>query len=251
MNDFLRSDRLVLRRLTPADVELLWELDSDPEVMRFLSGGAPTPRAVIERELLPRFLRESEGHPGFGYWVAVEEATGESLGWLSLRPAAERDTVSVELGYRLRRSCWGQGFATEGAGLLIRRGFTEWGVQRVMATTYEENRASRRVLEKLGLTLVRAFRLTPADLAGATFYGEAAELFAGEDVEYALTRTDWAASRLVSAVGQEPQQVCAEREERRANQDVKPDEGEAHQLEVTPPIPDLPDAGDDEREPDQ
>jgi len=187
----LETERLLLRRLTRADGDNLFALDSDPEVMRFLNGGAPTPREAIEREILPCFLRCSERFPGFGVWAAVEKETGEFLGWFSFRPVDEATPTEVELGYRLRREAWGRGYATEGARALIRKGFTELGVERVIASTFEANVASRRVMEKAGLRLVRTFRFTPADLAGEGTYHPAGDLFDGEDVEYALDRTDW------------------------------------------------------------
>jgi len=186
------TERLLFRRFTPGDAPLLVVLDSDPEVMRFLTGGAPTPCDVIERDILPRFLGESERHPVFGFWAVLEKSSGVFVGWLSFRPAAESDPTTVELGYRIRRISWGRGVATEGANALIRRGFAELGVQRVVATTYEENRASHHVMEKLGLTLVRSYRLTTQELTvETTFEGEAAKLFEGLDVDYALTKEDW------------------------------------------------------------
>src|SRR5207302_7574479 len=164
MQVFLETERLVLRRFNEADVDHLVDLDSDPEVMRFLTGGTPTPREVIQNDILPAFLRSYERFPGFGVWAATEKASGEFLGWFSFRPKDAASPDNVALGYRLRQAVWGRGYATEGSRALIRKGFTELGVQRVFATTYQDNLASRRVMEKAGLTLVRTFRLSPTDL---------------------------------------------------------------------------------------
>jgi len=192
MQLFLETERLILRRFTEADVDLLVDLDSDPEVMRFLSGGTPTPRAVIENEILPRFLRYYQRLAGYGYWAAIEKATGAFLGWFSLAPAEGNGPDDVALGYRLRRSAWGQGYATEGTLALIRKGFTELDMQRVFATTYQDNLASRRVMEKVGMRLVRTYRLTPADLvAEGTFHSTAQDLWEGDEVEYALVKAEW------------------------------------------------------------
>jgi RimJ/RimL family protein N-acetyltransferase len=68
---FLETDRLVLRRLTEDDVDHLFELDSDPAVMRFLTGGKPTSRSVIQREILPVLLHEYEQFPRLGRWAAI------------------------------------------------------------------------------------------------------------------------------------------------------------------------------------
>jgi RimJ/RimL family protein N-acetyltransferase len=188
----METGRLVLRRFTPDDADLLVELDSDPEVMRYLSGGPATPRGMIEREVLPRFLGSYGRGEGYGFWAAVERGSGAFVGWFGFNPHDEVGVGEVSLGYRLRRSAWGRGYATEGARALIRRGFKELGARRVYATTYEFNAASRRVMEKLGMRLVRSFRLAADDLAGAgTFAGGAREVWEGDEVEYAITREEW------------------------------------------------------------
>ena len=191
MQVFLETERLILRRFTEDDGDNLFDLDRDPEVMRFLNGGHPTPRNVMDNEILPRFLQYYERFEGFGVWAAIEKSTGDFLGWFGFRPP-EGGTEPVELGYRLRRSAWGKGYATEGARALIRKGFTELGVQRVVATTYQDNLASRRVMEKAGLTLVRTYRLTLAELlAEESFQITSPDRFDGDDVEYALSKADW------------------------------------------------------------
>ncbi len=86
----LETGRLRLRRFTEADADALTELDSDPEVMRYLTGGQPTPADVVRGELLPRLLAGYDRHPGLGRWAAVDRATGTFLGWFALdAPAAE------------------------------------------------------------------------------------------------------------------------------------------------------------------
>ncbi|MFJ2034050.1 GNAT family N-acetyltransferase [Streptosporangium sp. NPDC087985] len=179
MQIFLETDRLTLRRFTEADEDNLFELNGDPEVMRFLNGGRPTPRDEIRNEVLPAFLGYYERFDGFGFWAAVERFTGQFLGWFHFRP---REDGEIELGYRLRRSAWGKGYATEGSRALIRKGFTELGVERVVAETMAVNLGSRRVMEKSGLTFVRTFHQDWPDLIEGSEHGE---------VEYALTRADW------------------------------------------------------------
>jgi RimJ/RimL family protein N-acetyltransferase len=188
---FLETERLTLRRFTEADVEHLVDLDSDLEVLRYINGGTPTPRDVIEREILPRFLAYYDRYNGYGFWAAIERTTGEFLGWFCLHPEDE-DKDRVALGYRLRRSAWGKGYATEGAQALIRKGFTELGMRRVFAGTYEYNVASMRVMEKVGMKLVRVYRPTPEQLASAkTFVATPGVIWDGNDVEYELGRDDW------------------------------------------------------------
>jgi RimJ/RimL family protein N-acetyltransferase len=182
MQIFLETERLVLRRFTEADVDNLFDLDSDPEVMRFLTGGKPTPREVIRNEPLPRILHYYERFAGFGFWAAIEKSTGEFLGWFEFRPPEGGGPDEVELGFRLRRSAWGKGYATEGSRALIRKGFTELGVRRVVAQTMAVNTASRRVMEKAGLTLVRTFHQEWQEPIEGAEQGE---------VEYALTKAAW------------------------------------------------------------
>jgi RimJ/RimL family protein N-acetyltransferase len=182
MRVFLETERILLRRFAESDVENLFDLDDDPEVMRFLTGGKPTPRDVILNETLPRFLRAYERFEGFGVWAAIERSTGEFLGWFEFHPPDGHSPEETELGYRLRRSAWGKGHATEGSRALIRKGFAELRVRRVLAETMAVNAASRRVMEKAGLRHVR------------TFHQEWPWRIEGDehgDVEYALTKADW------------------------------------------------------------
>ena len=185
---FLETERLLLRRFTGDDVENLVELDSDPEVMHFITGGRTTPREEVENELLPAFLDHYERYAGYGFWAAIEKSTGRFLGWFHFRPAEGAPPDEVELGYRLRRSAWGKGYATEGSRALIDKGFAELGVERVVAFAFAMvvNTASRRVMEKSGLRFVRVFHQPWPDYIEGEEEG---------DVEYALSRGEWASSR--------------------------------------------------------
>ena len=190
MNLYLETERLILRRFTEDDVDLLVELDSDPEVMRYITGGSATPRETIENEILPAFLAYYEHGDRYGFWAAIEKSTGEFIGWFHLRPPyGSSDPDAPELGYRLRREAWGKGYATEGSLALIHKGFTELGISRVTAIAYEYNHASRRVLEKCGLSILRIFRFTPEELAADGV--DPNVVWEGNDLEYALDRDDW------------------------------------------------------------
>lgn len=182
MRIFLETARLVLREFTSADVDNLVCLDSDPEVMRYLTKGRPTPRDVIENETLPWILRTYERYDGHGSWAVVEKSSGQFVGWVALAPPLDDGTDQAELGYRLGRQAWGNGYATEGARALIRRAFTEFEVRRVWARTMAVNLASRRVMTKAGLTWVRTFYPVFDDPIDGTELG---------DVEYALNKATW------------------------------------------------------------
>jgi RimJ/RimL family protein N-acetyltransferase len=179
---FLETERMVLRRFTMADVDNLVGLDADPDVMRFITGGLATSREDIENELLPTFLACYQRFEGFGCWAAIEKSTGDFLGWFRFEPRGQAAPGETVLGYRLRKSAWGQGYATEGSRALIRKGFTELGARRVIAETMAANVASRRVLEKAGLTFMRNFHRSWPYLIDGHELG---------DVEYALDKAEW------------------------------------------------------------
>lgn len=182
MQVFLETERLVLRQFTAADVDNLYRLHNDPDVMHFLNGGKHTPREVIKRDTLPRFLDYYERFTGYGYWAAIEKSMGTFLGWFAFHPKDGGNPNDVELGYRLHKAAWGKGYATEGSRALIRHGFTALGVQRVRAETMAVNSRSRRVMEKAGMRHVRTFHEEWDDPLPGTEHGE---------VEYALTKADW------------------------------------------------------------
>ncbi|GAA3819483.1 GNAT family N-acetyltransferase [Sphaerisporangium flaviroseum] len=183
---FLETDRLVLRPLTEADADDLFHLDNDPDVMRFINGGKATSHEEFRRESLPRLLHFYESLGRHGFWAAVGKPDGDFLGWFELRPLKDDDPGEVELGYRLRKAAWGRGYATEGARALIRKGFTELGALRVVSSTMTVNTASRRVMEKAGLTHVRTFHQWWPDIIEGSEEG---------DVDYALDKAGWERGR--------------------------------------------------------
>jgi RimJ/RimL family protein N-acetyltransferase len=185
MHIVLKTPRLVLRQFTEDDVDNLFNLNSDPEVMRYLTGGRPTPREQIRDQIIPFNLGVYGRLDRLGTWAAESTATGEFLGWFHFRSGHGSDDITnIELGYRLRRSSWNKGYATEGSRALVSMGFTDLDVERVFALTMAVNTGSRRVLEKCGLTLVRTIPYEGSDAIEGAEHG---------DVEYALTKPEWEA----------------------------------------------------------
>jgi RimJ/RimL family protein N-acetyltransferase len=131
----LYTQRLQLVPLTDAHLELEIALDSDPEVMRYLSGRALS-RAEVERAHRRRVAAAREV-PGLGCWVGF--AGGGFVGWWVLQPPHGPDQPEVageaDLGYRLLRRHWRRGYASEGARELIRYGFGDLGLDRIFAQT--------------------------------------------------------------------------------------------------------------------
>lgn len=148
----LHTERMHLRRLGPEHIDDLVELDSDPEVMRYISGGEPTPRHKYVDEFMPR-IRAFDDQP-FGFAAAYEG--GLFIGWVHLRPSVA-DASVLELGYRLRRSAWGRGLATEGGRALVHYAFTALDRTSVDACAMPENRASIHVMEKCGMRRLGVF----------------------------------------------------------------------------------------------
>lgn len=184
----LETARLELRSFTPEDAERLFELDHDPQVMRFIGpyglDSVEAYRERIESVYVPYAARAD----GLGLWAAWEKASGQFVGWCCLRPAADyRFAVEAgfrandaELGYRLRPSAWGQGFATEVSRALIRDVIERGFAGDVVASALAANRASTRVMEKCSLRLDREFRLPG---------------FAEVSVSYALRNENFASLR--------------------------------------------------------
>jgi len=171
----LQTMRLTLSPCCPSDRSDFIELELDPQVMRFLDGG----RAAGDRHSDPNatFLMPRGTEPFV--WTARRRTNGAFVGWFSLWPQCE---TSAELGYRLRRMDWGQGLAWEGASALVDWGFGSGLCDRIVASTMAVNHASRRVMEKVGMSYVRTVHFDwPHPIPGSE-HG---------DVEYELLRSGW------------------------------------------------------------
>jgi RimJ/RimL family protein N-acetyltransferase len=184
VDTYLETERLALRRFTADDADLLIELDSDPAVMRYLTGGIPTEPEVVRERYLPNILGGYRKWGGkLGLFAAHEKDGGAFIGWFILRPEPAGPLDEVELGYRLRQAAWGKGYATEGSRALLGKAFTELGVRMVRADTMSVNRGSRNVMEKLEMTLVDTLP-TPPDM----------EMVEGSEhggVRYEITKEQW------------------------------------------------------------
>ncbi|MFC8491505.1 MULTISPECIES: GNAT family N-acetyltransferase [unclassified Streptomyces] len=184
MTTYLESERLTLRPFAAGDVDLLIELDSDPAVMRYLTGGAATPSEEMRDLVIPGILDGYERWDcDLGLFAAYERDGGAFVGWFCLRPLRSGPREEAELGYRLRRAAWGRGYATEVSQALLAKGFAELGIRTVWAETMTVNRSSRNVMEKLGMTLVESIP-TPDDMM-------AVEGSEHGGVRYEITKEQW------------------------------------------------------------
>ena len=146
----METPRLRLRRLVPSDEPDLIALDTDPEVMRYVGSPAGVKSREETAQRARRRVQEAGAgeDAGLGFW-RVEgraDAAFHGVGGLMRMP----DGADVELAYRLARSAWGRGIATEAAGALVGYAFDTLRLGRLVAVTYPENIASQRVLDKLG-----------------------------------------------------------------------------------------------------
>jgi RimJ/RimL family protein N-acetyltransferase len=141
MRPTLATDRLALRPLSEADLPDLVALNGDPQVMAFITGRALSP-AEVEADL-PRLTRSERG---LGLWTGTD-ADGFAGVWF-LVPDPD-DPAAAEIGWRLPRTRWGHGLATEGARALLAYAFDTLGTERVWAETMAVNSRSRAVMERL------------------------------------------------------------------------------------------------------
>jgi len=145
---WLQTLRLDLREFVPGDVEDLVRLNADPRVMKYIADGRVHSRAETHRTF-PRVVRYPRLYADLGAWYATRRDTGAFVGWFSLKYAGK--SSDIEIGYRLLPQAWGQGFATEGAAAMRDYGFDDVGLARIIGITHPGNRASQRVLAKIGM----------------------------------------------------------------------------------------------------
>lgn len=193
----LQTERLLLVPLDDSHFELEVELDSDPEVLRYLFGRAHSRDEVTESHV--RRMGWSTKVDGLGYWMAfgteggrrgstrpATEDEGEFVALMMLPPShgpdQPDDPTVAELGYRLLAKCWRQGLATEASQALLRHAFETVGQQRVLAQTMAVNAGSRGVMEAVGMRYVRTYHPTFDDPLPGTDQGE---------VEYEITQAMW------------------------------------------------------------
>ena len=180
----LRTERLDLVPLSEEHLPFLVELNSDPVVLRHLFTRALTAAETEER--MHKWLRSARETEALGKWVGYS-AAGEAVGlYMFELPDNPPRTDAAELGYRLPQRHWRQGYAKEGSLELLRHGFEDLGIDRVIAQTMAVNEASRATMVSVGMSFVRRFdQEWEEPLAG----------HADGEVEYEITRETWLAGR--------------------------------------------------------
>lgn len=172
MRNPIETDRLTLRDVTEADAGLLFDLDSDPEVMRFI-GPRPANDVQAYRDRTRTVYLPQQSHPWHGVRLVFDRASGGFLGWVFVRPSTlSRDAAGlgwtksdeIEVGYRYRKAAWGRGIATEAAIPLVLVALSDPTTTAVVGCARADNAGSLRVLEKLGLARVGEALLSSSDV---------------------------------------------------------------------------------------
>jgi RimJ/RimL family protein N-acetyltransferase len=146
----IETPRLILRPWRDSDLAPFAEQNADPFVMRFLLG----PLSREESDAYVARARNDLIETGFCKWAVEAPGVAPFIGAVGLnRVRFEASfTPAVEVAWRLHRSYWGQGYATEAARAAIEDGFTRLGLTEIVALTTLSNVPSMRVMEKLGMT---------------------------------------------------------------------------------------------------
>lgn len=150
MNIIIETERLLLREFTEHDANLIYELNSDPDVVRYthdLIKDLSHATEVLQKTILPQYALYRHGR-----WGVHIKRSLEFIGWCGLKYRSELD--EIDLGYRFKKEAWGKGYATEAAYASINYGFEKLGLKGITARAEIENEASWKVLEKCGMTYI-------------------------------------------------------------------------------------------------
>lgn len=155
----IETERLILRDMRLTDLEGMFQLDSDPEVHRYL-GNKPVTTKAESQKIIESVLKQYKER-GIGRWAAIEKSSGEFIGWTGIRLNTEYNmngfTKYYDVGYRLIRRFWGKGYATESGRAAVDYAFDVMKLPKLYATTETGNKASHNALLKIGLHYVEDF----------------------------------------------------------------------------------------------
>ena len=150
MRKLLESRRLILRHQEPEDLDALYALYCDPEVIKYIPDA---PQSYHDtREELEWYLQGYPKSPQLGLWATIYKETGKYIGLFGLLPVTMDEQDEVELAFIIHRDFWGQGLGTEGAQAILEYGFEKLGLSRLICLMDKDNMAAIRVAEKIGLS---------------------------------------------------------------------------------------------------
>lgn len=158
MSFFIETDRLILRELTHTDVDGMFQLDSDVDVHRYLGKKPITKKSQAEANI--KTIRQQYHDHGIGRWAMINKTTQEFMGWVGLKlnttPINNHNNF-YDIGYRIIKHFWGQGYATESAKAVLNYGFNTLRLNKIYGITELNNQASHQVLLKIGLSYINDF----------------------------------------------------------------------------------------------
>jgi len=157
MKIHFETKRLIVRDLEELDAKGIFELDSDPEVHKYL-GNKPI-KTIREAEEVVNSIRKQYDKNGIGRWAIIDKSSEEFIGWTGLKyeENLEQKSPYYDLGYRLKKKYWGQGIASETAAKSLQFGFNQLELPEICAAADVNNVASNKVLIKIGLKCIEAF----------------------------------------------------------------------------------------------
>ncbi|WP_444997426.1 GNAT family N-acetyltransferase [Aliikangiella sp. IMCC44359] len=169
------SKRLSFEIMTKDDADLLFKLDQDPEVMRYINGGEKTTMDEIYDIYVPRMESYTNLLEGWGLWKVSIKESNQFIGWILVRPMAffsdAPELENIEIGWRFMRSYWGYGYATEAARAIKKALVDRGSVKKLTALVLEENKASINIMKKLGMSYVKtALHQDPLGDSKVAFY---------------------------------------------------------------------------------
>lgn len=141
----LETERLILRPLEKKDIDIIYAMRSDAELMRFIREPQNRSESADWIELVSSRWRTEK----IGFCAMIEKSSNEFVGWCGLWTLKE--TGELEIGYAVARDFWGKGYATEAAIKFFDYAFERLQPEKIVAVADPENAASRRVMEKLGM----------------------------------------------------------------------------------------------------
>ena len=159
MKFHLETERLILREMRPSDLEGMFQLDSDPEVHKYL-GKNPIKTRAESQKIIDDIIKQYEER-GIGRWAAIEKSSGEFIGWSGIKLNTEYNmngyTKFHDVGYRFIKQFWGKGYATESGKAAVNYAFNSLKLPELYAATELGNEASHNALLKIGLNYVEDF----------------------------------------------------------------------------------------------
>ncbi len=153
------TERLSFDLMGADDAQLLFELDQDVEVMRYINGGKMTTMQDVHDVFIPRMAKYTDASKGWGLWKVCLRKNQEFIGWVLVRPmdffSEQPQWDNLELGWRFKRSSWGQGYATEAAERIKSTLIETQDIKKLSAIAMPDNKASINIMKKLGMQYLK------------------------------------------------------------------------------------------------